>query len=184
MKHLTTHIFFILCISLLVSCAPVKVESTRLDRFRFTQKYRSFNFYDIKVQNADSGFVKNHSKLNMLKSAIEHEMNTLGFLKSENPDLLVNLAINIEEKIQTRETGIRDAPPYMGQRSYHWEVEEVPVGKYKEGTMVIDLIDRKTNTMIGQAVASGVIVKNDDHLKKRVDECIHVIFNQMIRPKK
>jgi hypothetical protein len=82
----------------------------------------------------------------------------------------------VEEKVQTRETTIRDAPMYMGQRNYSWQSQEVPVGTYEEGTVTVDLVDRKKNERVWEGVASSVIVKKDEASQKNIADGAEKLF--------
>ncbi len=154
---------------LMVACSPGRVISTELGPGIQEQNYQTYNFYDLKV-DAPEGTPPNPERIEILKTAISRELEAVGLKKADDPNLCVNIGVVVENKIQTRETDIRDAPIYIGQRRYHWEVEEVPVGEYREGTVTIDLVDAASDEMVGQAVASGVIVEDNEKLKKRVDQ--------------
>ena len=140
-------------------------------------KYNTFGF-----TSDDEGFLNSHVNakrgLERIKTAITMEMEERGIQRSDNPELLLNLGVKVEEKVQTRETDIRDMH-YMGQRNYHWEVEEVPVGTYKEGTVKIDFVDSSTENMVNQAVVSGVITKNEKKMEKRINKMIKKTFSKM-----
>lgn len=145
------------------------------------KKYSSFGF-----TKDDEEFLKSHINakrgLERIKAAITREMEERGITLSENPELLLNLGVKVEEKVQTRETDIRDMH-YMGQRNYHWEVEEVPVGTYKEGTVKIDFIDSSTNNMVNQAVVSGIITKNEKRMEKGINKMIGKTFSKIDKGK-
>ena len=46
-------------------------------------------------------------------------MEEAGIKLSDNPQLLINFGISVQEKVQTRETNIH--MHFMGQRNYHWK---------------------------------------------------------------
>jgi len=160
------------------ACSPIRVISNELDPQANTEKYHTFNFYDLKVKAPQPEEIR-ESGIDMLKDAIQNELEAVGLEKSENPNIWVNIGIVIEDKVQTRQTDIREAPMYIGQRNYHWESEEVLVDEYKEGTVTIDLIDARTNEMVGQSVASGVIVENENKLKQRIDKGMAKVFQDL-----
>ena len=73
----------------------------------------------------------------------------------------------------------------MGQRNYSWKSEEIVVGEFNEGTVVVDFIDVANSEMIWQGVVKGVITDkasiNDKRIKKSVDK----LFKKFpIEPKK
>ncbi|MEK6481052.1 DUF4136 domain-containing protein [Catalinimonas sp. 4WD22] len=160
------------------ACTPVKIISNKLEPEAGSGKYQTFNFYDLKVKSPRPEEVK-EVRFDMLKDAVQRELEAIGLEKAEDPDLWVNIGVLVEDKVQTRETDIREAPMYIGQRNYHWESEEVVVDEYREGTVTIDLIDAETNKMVGQSVASGIIVENDEKLQKRIDEGMAKVFDDL-----
>ncbi len=53
----------------------------------------------------------------------------------------MNIGIATKELVQTRQTVYQqDGPYYIGQRNYRWQPQNVPVGKYEEGTATIDVV--------------------------------------------
>ena len=109
---------------------------------------------------------------------IAKEMEERGVQESKIPELLLNLGITVEEKVQTRETNIHDMH-YMGQRNYHWEVEEVPMGTYEEGTLSIDFVDVSEDEMVNQVVVTEVLTKNDKKMEKRIKKMISKTFKKL-----
>ena len=97
---------------------------------------------------------------------------------SENPDLIINLGINITKEEQTMETDIRDAPRYIGQRNYHWESEEIVIRRYTEGTVTLDLVDATENEMIWQAVSTGTLEKKREKNKKKIVRAAQKLFKK------
>ncbi len=139
--------------------------------------YKTFGFldFDIKVLIDIETRPEN---LEFLKAAIQRELEAKGLVRSDSPDLLVNIGVLIEEKVQTRETNARQDMHYMGQRNYHWEVEEVPVGTYTEGTVNIDLVDAAQNKRVWEGSASSVLVKKNTKMQKRIDQGIKKAFKK------
>ena len=114
----------------------------------------------------------------MIIEAVDKEMTSRGYTKSGvKSDLLVNVGLVIEERTQTRETDIREAPVYYGNRNYSWQTQEVAVGTYRVGTVTIDVVDLKTSTMIWQGVAESVI--NEKRSLEKARKNIHKIMAEL-----
>lgn len=171
-------LFYTSILLLMSGCSPVRVISSSFSPNASTEDYQTFNFYDLEVDAAEPELIR-EDRLNMLKEAVQKELNERGLEMSDQPDMWVNIGVMVEEKVQTRETDIREAPLYIGQRRYHWEREEVVVDEYRQGTVTIDLIDAEANEMIGQAVASGVIAEDDEKLRQRIDEGVEKVFAEL-----
>ena len=139
-------------------------------------RYQTFDFLDFDVKVLTTHIV-NHENVAYMKSAIADELKAKGLKQASDPDLAVNIGVVVEEEVQTRETDIRDMR-YMGQRNYHWEVEEVPVGTYKMGTVSIDLVDTKQNKLVWSESARNVIDQNSKKVRKKIDKGVSKIFKK------
>ncbi len=168
-------LFLLLIMYLATSCSPVSVVYKDERKGDFS-RYRTFDFKDFTVDN-QTVVPTRPEAVDYLKSAIQRELVTKGFKKvQQNPDLLVNIGVVLTEEVQTRTTDIRDAPMYMGTRNYHWESEEVVVNQYREGTVIIDLIDARQNELVWEGSAKSVLAKNPDKLEKRINEALAKLF--------
>ena len=72
-----------------------------------------------------------------------------------------------------------DAPRYIGQRNYHWESEEVVVNRYKEGTVTVHFVDRQTNKLVSEGIASAVVVEKDAAVRKNIADGVQKLFEEM-----
>ncbi|WP_186757908.1 DUF4136 domain-containing protein [Echinicola salinicaeni] len=157
-------------IYLFSSCSAGKVIDINSDENFHINNYESFDFYqtDLEIDQMPE-FEK---RVDWIKEAIGEEFRDLGLKRDTvTPELLVNIGIVLEEKIQTRETDLRSDPPtYIGQRRYHWEVQEVEVGRYNEGTFTLDLVDAKTENLMWKGVAEGIVSDNENRAYKNIKE--------------
>ena len=141
-------------------------------------KYTTFQIHKLDVNHLPE-FEPRKEGLNQLIGAITNEMETRGFEKvSGNPDLFLNIGVKITEEVQTRETDIRDAPVYMGQRNYSWKSEEIVVNTYNEGTVVLDIVDTEKNEMIWQGVVKGVLSQKRSKNEKRINRAVEKLFKK------
>jgi hypothetical protein len=142
--------FLIFCFAYLaMACTGVRVINTEQgENVDFTH-YKTFNFYQLSAagDTISQGF---EQRMAILKDAISKELNKRGFtLSNANPDILVNIGIVVKEEVQTRQTDFRtDAPKYIGQRNYSWKSETIEVGRYRQGTATVHLVDALQNKMI------------------------------------
>ncbi len=174
-----TSLYTFCLMMMLPACSPlVKIEGTKQAEGTTINSYKTFDFYKLDTEVVPSPSFNQRTE--WLKTEIAKQLTNRGLSQtSESPDLLVNIGIVIEEKVQTRETTIQDAPRYMGTRSYHWESQEVAVGTYEEGTVTIDLVDRAKNEMIWKGIASSVIVKKDESSKKNIAKGVEALFAKL-----
>lgn len=138
-------------------------------------RYQTFDFLDFNVRILTEHQI-NEENVEYLKSAIARELQSGGLTQDPNPDLYVNIGVVVEEEVQTRETDYRDMR-YLGQREYHWEVEEVIVGVYKVGTVSVELVDPKADKVVWQESSSNVIRKQKN-IQKRINKGVSRIFKK------
>ncbi|GJM29405.1 MAG: hypothetical protein DHS20C17_20400 [Cyclobacteriaceae bacterium] len=141
-----------------------------------SKTYQSFDFLDFNIRVLTEHTI-NQENLDHLKSAVSRELQSKGLQQSSNPDLLVNIGVVVDEQVQTRETDYRDMR-YMGQRNYHWEVTEMPVGVYKMGTVSIELVDSQENRVVWTASDRNVINKNPKKVQRKIDKGVTRIFRK------
>lgn len=164
-------------ISASFSCTPVRVVSTQEKENIDYNIYRTFNFMDVSFRN-DAVANNDMEEFVLLKTAIAKEMEHLGYVQADNPDLWINIGIVVEQKTQTRTTDIREAPLYIGQRRYHWESEEVVVANYEEGTVSVDMVDADKNERVWEGVAAGTVTDNPQKLEKRINKVMELLFQE------
>lgn len=161
------------------ACTSVKVLNTKAaDDFNLSD-YQTFDFYEVRTSGDTLGEAF-EERVELLKNEIARELNEMGLTRQpSNPDLMVNLGIVIEEKVQTRQTHIREAPIYIGQRRYSWKSEEVEVGRYRKGTVSVDLVDPEQNELVWKGVAGGVIPRSNRKLERTIQEGVEELFSQI-----
>ncbi len=173
-----------LIISVLFSAACSSVKITGIDKTEdFTiSKYKSFNFYEVSG-TGDALSPDYQTNLKLIKEGIVKQMTLKGLtLTADNPDLLVNIGVIVSERTQTRETSFTnptDRMAYMGQRNYSWNAEEVEVGKYKEGTMSLHLVERTTNKLVWQGVAESVVPEKQKNVPALIDDGLTKLFEKI-----
>lgn len=67
----------------------------------------------------------------------------------------------------------------MSQRTYHWQVEEIPIGSYEEGAQKVSFVDILDNELVNQAIMSEVLTDNDKMMEKRINKMIHKVFKKI-----
>ncbi|MCF0071415.1 DUF4136 domain-containing protein [Dyadobacter sp. CY261] len=166
---------FLLCFAVLISaCSPsYKLLKTKQENTFKLADFPTYGFYDIEAtgDTVSKNFEKN---VGIIKDAIAKNLQTRGLDEARDPGLKINIALNVQEQLQTRQTDFRTdgLPRYMGQRRYSWKSEEVVTGKYREGTIVIDLVDAANNRMVWQGGASGIISEKTKNFTEDINQVI------------
>ena len=141
-------------------------------------QYKTFQLYKLDVNHTPL-FEPRKEGLKLLTDAIVEKMEERGFTPVEvDPDIILNVGVTIARETQTRETDIRDAPMYIGQRRYSWHAEEIIVGTYNEGTVVLDMVDGKKNEMVWQAVVKGVLAEKRSKNEKKIRKGVEKLFRK------
>lgn len=169
----------VLMVIFIASCSSVKVLSTEKGDGVDFRQYKTFDFYSVEAKG-DTSASRFNDRVILLEDAIALEMQNRGYLLSKtNPDLLINIGIAVNEEIQTRQTDFRtDAPRYIGQRRYSWKSENVEVGRYREGTVTVHLVDSIQNKMVWKGAVQDVIPARDANVEKAVKQGISKLFKR------
>ncbi|WP_031528190.1 DUF4136 domain-containing protein [Dyadobacter crusticola] len=142
------------------------------DNFRLSD-YATFGFYEIEAtgDTMPENFEKN---VGIIKAAVARNLQGRGLDEARDASLKINIALNVKEKVQTRQTDFRTEglPKYMGQRRYSWKSEEVVVGRYREGTLMVDLVDANNNRMVWQGGISGIIPSKSKNFEQEVNQAV------------
>ena len=144
--------------------------------------YKTWNF----IEDAGPDYAGYESLFTRyMLEAITIEMDQRGYVKSDNPDLLVNFNAYVQDKTKVTQTS---APPpmggYYGYRGGHYGAwggygygAETRVSQYTEGTFNIDIIDANQHQLVWEAVGVGRITdKVRENLRQTVMEGVPNFF--------
>ncbi|UYQ92507.1 DUF4136 domain-containing protein [Chitinophaga horti] len=165
---------------LLAACSTTRVvDREPADGFSLSS-YKTFNFYEVSASGdstvPDAAY---RQGVTMLQREIARQLTLHGLHQAANPDLEVNIGLVLQEKVQTRQTDIREAPRYVGQRRYSWKSEEIEVGRYKEGTATIHLVDRAQNKMVWRGVVEDVVSPKASRREAQVTAAVAELFKDI-----
>jgi hypothetical protein len=167
-------IFFII---IFAGCSSAKVIKTEKSEEGTFTVYKTFDFYKVEAKG-DTNSQKFNESIEKLEDAVAIKLQKFGYLLSKtNPDLLINIGVVVKEEVQTRQTDFRtDAPRYIGQRRYSWKSQEVEVGRYRQGTVTVDVVDRKQNKMVWQGSIEDIIPEKTSNLDKAIKKGVDKLF--------
>lgn len=160
--------------------SPVLVDSERYGPVALSN-YGTFDFLRIDAEN--TGTPEFEQNVQYLKKAITKKMEENGLRQSSaHPDLKINLGIVVEDKVQTRETNLATDPfMYIGQRSYTWKVEEVPVGTYKEGSLTLHLVENQSDQAIWVGTIHRAFPRKAKNTPDTIDDAVNILFREMTK---
>lgn len=159
-------------ITILFSCSSTKILSDYDDSVNF-KNYKTYNFSNETDNLPIDDIIKNR-----LINSISSNLNNKGFVKSENPDFLVDLDVKTKNKKDYSNTNVNVSTTF-GKR---WRFR-TGVGKtfskeinYTEGTLLINIIDNDKKQLIWKG--SGTDVVKDKNLNNSsISEAINKILS-------
>ncbi len=166
----TFKLFLLVFIFGLVSCSTVKVTTDYDTKTDFTT-YKTFAFYK---KGIDKAKISDLDKRRILR-AIEVEMLSKGFTKSNNPDVLVSIFTKSRKNVNVN-TRI-GYPNHFWYPTYYYGRDRVRITKHIEGTLFIDFIDMKNKELLWQGIGSGVLTAKTGPKK---EERIQLFVNEIL----
>ncbi len=175
-KILTLPLLVVLFLS---SCTSVRVLSD-YDKEANFNSYKSYAFYKTGIDKAQ---ISDLDKKRILK-AIETEMGSRGFVKSDSPDILVSIFTKEREQVDVYNNywgggfGWGWSPYYWGGFGPGWGGNSVSTRT--EGSLYIDLIDAEKKELIWQGKGVGTLSNSRNIEKKeaRIQEFVSEIMTQ------
>ena len=174
----------LLCLS--VGCSSWNV-SQDYDKEADFVSYKTFAW--IEQPTMGVGSVKAAQQRNMLldkrlKAAVETQLRAKGFVEdTENPDILLAYYTGVDDKVDVSSYGY-SYPSYYGGWGHYgyggYGGGGVDVYHYKEGTVIVDLIDARTTQLAWRGSVSGVLETNPtpEKMDKNVNEAMAKMFSQ------
>lgn len=171
-------LYFFLLLLIMASCSPVRVVETEAENNFSLSNYQTFGFLS-REEGERSLLNVYRNEMTIIQEEVAAELESRGLRQSTAPDLWVNIGTVVEEKETTRETNIRDAPRYIGQRRYAWKSEELVVNRYQLGTVTVELVDGNQNNLLWRGVAEGVVPEKAAKLRKNIAKGAEKLFDQI-----
>ena len=152
--------------------------------------YKTYHWADDAIAKSSSNVLESNPLiLKRIKNAVDRELATKGYVLNTNG--LVDFTVSVYAGVQERE---RYNPPPMGfsfHHGYHHNrfgyngfgfydpyLLGPYVSYYKEGTLVIDIMDQKSNELAWRGIAQGIL-KNYDS-SKEMQQDIDVAVAKML----
>ncbi len=156
----------------LASCASKPTIQSDYDHSIDFTKYKTYGFFNpMGIENP------NYSSIygSIFRDAISKEMESRGYTKSDNPDLMINVSGKMKDK-----TKVTTSPAmhggyygYRGGRYGAWGGygynSTTHVSNYTEGTVNVDLVDIDLKRMVWEGVAVGRVSQNKTNEETRAN---------------
>ena len=136
-------VFLSLCLMIgLMSCSRSFVKSD-YDREVDFANYKTYDWMAQPQKSSSDPLAQNTLLEKRIKNAVEKELTAMGYQKQTTgkPDFLIVYYIGVEDKLDVTSYG------YGYWRRYHG-AGGVDVRQYKEGTLILDIIDPKLDQLV------------------------------------
>jgi len=176
-KYWPVAVLFVITIAV-ISCGPsLKVNSDYDKSVNFSQ-YKTFSLY--KSDNSASAISQlNHDRI---INAIKSEMTKKGFQENdENPDVLVNMVTILQDRVSvnasTNYYGYGGMyRPYYGGVGMASSNTSYNTQYYKDGSLIIDVIDASTKKLVWQGTGNKEIDEPIKDPDKKIPQAISSIM--------
>jgi hypothetical protein len=184
--RITTSLVLLLIGYALAGCSSGPKILVDYDQSAPFGSYQTYNF--MEGAGPDHGNYQSFFSKYVIE-AVTIEMESRGYTKSDDPDLLINFNANLEDKTKVTTTS---APPpmvygggYYGYRGASYGAwggygygTETHVSQYTEGTFNIDIVDSKRHQLVWEAVGIGrVSDKKLENLEESVKAGVPLYFS-------
>jgi len=168
----------------LTGCASGPDVRGDYDRSADFSKYKTYNF--LAEKSADGAEFKSIAQ-QMIQDAAAREMEARGYVKAQDPDLLLNFKGKLEEKTDIQSTPAPYYGPSFGYRGWHgapygaygYGATEVSTRRYNVGTLVMDVIDREKRQAVFQGGLEDVVTSKMMQDKQgTLTNAVAAIFSQ------
>lgn len=159
---------------ILASCSSVSVYSDYDKNVDFTP-YKTYAFFKPGIDKVE---ISDLDKRRILH-AIDAELQAKGFIKSETPDMLINIFTKSREQVNVNQFSAGWGYGWgWGWNPYMMYGGQPMVSTSTQGTLYIDFIDAKKKEMIWQGEGIGNLTKNVDKKDEKVAEFVSKILAQ------
>ncbi|UCG51368.1 MAG: DUF4136 domain-containing protein [Candidatus Latescibacterota bacterium] len=160
-----------------IGCSPITVIND-YDRNASFRAYRTFDWLENRPgagEQARAVAQRNPLIAKLVKKSVDEELSMRGLTEDlTDPDLLVVYHVGEENSIDVTDWGYRYSGVYGG-----WYSRDIDVYHYREGTLIVDLIDAHTMGLVWRGGAQGVIDEKPvaDIVAPKISKAVSKIFN-------
>ncbi len=147
---------------------PLACNSTKIgfdyDRNADFNKYKTYRLTDDSNDLAVGQLDRNR-----ILKAVESEMRTKGFTRSDTPDALLDVRMKTQQKHTAHATTTTTGGFYGYRYGTGFGTTTVNYDDYTEGTLFITLIDAKSNQVLWQGTGSRTLSETSNVDKKEAN---------------
>lgn len=159
-----------LVITSLVGCQAVRVSQDYAIGTDFN-KYKTYAYFKKGIDEVD---VSELDKKRILR-ALDAEMQARGFVKSENPDLIVSFFTDAEQRVDVFSNAGWGWGGWGWGAGWGWGNN---VSSVTEGVLYVDFIDAQKKELIWQGVGRAALKSRPEEKVQRTNEMVREILLQ------
>lgn len=153
------------------SCSSVSV-AVDYDKDVNFDNYKTFAFYKPGIDEVE---ISDLDKRRILR-AIDRELTEKGMIKSENPDVLINIFTEEQENINIYQNNFGWGwGPGWG---WGWGMPMTQVNRSVDGSLFIDFIDVQKDQLVWQGLGEGILSLDMEKKEERINEIVHEILKK------
>jgi hypothetical protein len=104
-----------------------------------------------------------------MRAAVERALVGKGLTRADTPDLLVAVHRTIQDRVEVTDWG-------YGDPGYDWEGRDVEAYTYRQGTLILDLVDAGTKELVWRGSATTTLdetaVSSPGELEREMNEVV------------
>jgi hypothetical protein len=165
----------ILSVFIFVGCSQQITVHTDYDPDYDLWTYKTFDWgQKVNIEEGKNPIHYNELNDKRIKSAIREQLSKRGYKStSENPDLILHYHIIVKDQT----TVVTE--PFGYSYSPYWSRMNTSLYSYKEGTLILDLMDNKTKNLIWRGWAITDV--RDSYTPKEVEELTKKVVSKIFR---
>jgi hypothetical protein len=169
--------YWLILSMLLLSCTgQLRVYSDQ-DRDFNLVNYKTYQWAQLNdIERNNNPLYYNELTDKRIKAVADAQLKLKGIsLASTGPDAILHYHIVVDDKFSV-------SPDPYGLYGRYWSRMGSNVVAYKEGTLIIDMMDSKTNSLIWRGYAVSVIQESDSEIREEmIQKAVTKIFEQYNR---
>lgn len=167
-------IFFAFLVILGACSSEIRVASDYDPDYDLT-KYRTFDWLQkTNIESDRNPLYYNELNDKRIKLAVQEQLKRKGYtLLETKPDLIVHYHIIVDEQsiVTTDPFGYSDIP--------YWTHLQTTVRQYREGTLIIDFMDPKTDNLIWRGYAASPI--EESYSSSKIDSLVKIAVAKIFK---
>ncbi|MFC1682687.1 DUF4136 domain-containing protein [Candidatus Zixiibacteriota bacterium] len=156
----------------IVACSTMRV-ATDYDQDADFSQYRTYRWIPHKPTVSPRRLLDHTLTEKRIKSSVESALAVKGIARAmdQEPDFFIVFHIGAQNMVDVNTYGYR-----YGPRGRRWG-RHVDVQRYKEGTLILDFVDRQSKQLFWRGTAADAIYRPED-LEEKLNEAVGKILEE------